>query len=95
MTAYVVVDIQITDPVGYKEDKKLASSTVEYYGWKYIARGGKTEILRGDRSPGRLVFLEFENSAQAKNWLNSAEYSQPRQLRHNTATSHMVVIDGV
>lgn len=95
MTAYVIVDIHITDPVGYEEYKKLASSTVELYGGKYIARGGKTEILEGDWTPGRLVILEFNNSDQAKKWLNSSEYSQPRQLRHKTATSNMVVIEGV
>lgn len=95
MTAYVIVDIHITDPVGYEEYKKLAWSTVELYGGKYIARGGKTEILEGDWTPGRLVILEFNNSDQAKKWLNSSEYSQPRQLRHKTATSNMVVIEGV
>ena len=47
MTAYVIVDIHITDPVGYEECKKLASPTVELYGGNYIARGGKTEILEG------------------------------------------------
>lgn len=95
MTAYVIVDIHVNDPVGYEEYKKSASPTLELYGGKYIARGGRTEILEGDWSPGRLVILEFENSEQAKKWLNSAEYSQPRQLRHKTATSNMVVIDGV
>ncbi|MCI0553033.1 MAG: DUF1330 domain-containing protein [Anaerolineae bacterium] len=95
MTAYVIVDIHITDPIGYEEYKKLASPTVEAYGGKYIARGGKTEILEGDWMPARLVILEFENSEQAKKWLNSLEYSQPRQLRHKTATSNMVLIDGV
>jgi len=41
------------------------------------------------------VLLEFENSEQAKKWLNSPEYNHPRQLRHKTATSNMVVIEGV
>jgi uncharacterized protein (DUF1330 family) len=95
MTAYVIVDIHVIDPVGYEEYKKLASPTLGLYGGKYIARGGSTEILEGDWSPGRLVILEFENSEGAKKWLNSTEYSLPRQLRHKTATSSMVVIDGV
>ena len=95
MTAYVIVDINVTDPVRYEEYKKLATPTVEMYGGKYIARGGKTEVLEGDWSPSRLVILQFEDMEQAKAWLNSTEYSGPRSIRHATAISNMVVIDGV
>jgi len=95
MTAYVIVDIHVTDSVRYEDYKRLAAPTVEYFGGKYIARGGKTETLEGDWSPMRLVILQFENSEQAKKWLNSAEYSEARALRHQTATSQMVVIEGV
>lgn len=45
MTAYVIVDINITDPTRHEEYKKLAAPTVELYGGKYIARGGKAEVL--------------------------------------------------
>ena len=95
MTAYVIVDINVTDPVRYEDYKRLAAPTVELYGGKYIARGGKTETLEGDWSPTRLVILQFDTMEQAKNWLNSSEYSEARNLRHQTATSQMVVIEGV
>ena len=95
MTAYVIVDINVTDPVRYEDYKSLAAPTVELYGGKYIARGGKTETLEGDWSPTRLVILQFDNAEQAKSWLNSTEYSEARALRHQTATSNMVVIEGV
>ena len=95
MTAYVIVDINVTDPVRYEDYKQLAAPTVELYGGKYIARGGKTETLEGNWSPTRLVILQFDNSEQAKKWLHSTEYSQARALRHQTAISQMVVIEGV
>jgi uncharacterized protein (DUF1330 family) len=95
MTAYVIVDINVIDPVRYEDYKRLAAPTVELYGGKYIARGGKTETLEGDWSPTRLVILQFESLEQAKNWLNSTEYSQARDLRHRTAISNMVAIEGV
>jgi uncharacterized protein (DUF1330 family) len=76
MTAYVIVDIDVHDPVGYDEYKKLAPAAVELYGGKYIARGGKTETLEGDWTPSRLVILQFDNSEQAKKWLNSDEYHE-------------------
>ena len=95
MTAYVIVDINVTDPVRYEDYKKLAAPTVELYGGKYIARGGKTETLEGEWSPNRLVILQFDNLEQAKTWHNSMEYSEAKHLRHETAISKMVVIDGV
>ncbi len=95
MTAYVIVDINVTDPLRYEDYKSLAAPTVELYGGKYIARGGKTETLEGDWSPTRLVILQFDNAEQAKSWLNSTEYSEARALRHQTATSNMVLIEGV
>ena len=95
MTAYVIVDINVTDPVRYEEYKKLAPPIVEMYGGKYIARGGKTETLEGDWSPSRLVILQFDSLEQAKNWHDSVEYSGPRSMRQESTISKMVVIEGV
>ena len=94
MSAYVIVDIDVHDPVGYEEYKKLAPAAVALYGGKYVARGGQTEALEGDWSPSRLVILQFENVEQAKKWVNSDEYSEARKKRHATAKSNMVVIEG-
>ena len=47
MTAYVIVDIEVSDPEGYKEYVKLAPEAVKLYGGKYIARGGYNETLEG------------------------------------------------
>lgn len=95
MTAYVIVDIQVKDPVRYEEYKQLAAPTVELYGGKYIARGGRTETLEGEWSPSRLVILQFEDIEQARTWLDSPEYAPARGIRHQTAISNMVVIEGV
>ncbi len=95
MSAYVVVDIEVTDPEGYKEYVKLAPATVAQYGGRYLARGGHTEVLEGEWQPKRLVILEFESIEQAKAWLHSPEYAPARALRHRYARTNMVVIEGV
>ena len=82
MSAYVIVEIEITDPVGYEEYKKQAGATVEKYGGKYIVRGGKSEVLEGNWKPKRIVILEFPSIDRAKEWLNSEEYREPRKKRH-------------
>jgi uncharacterized protein (DUF1330 family) len=95
MAAYVIVDIEITDPAGYEEYKKLAGATVEKYGGKYIVRGGATEVLEGDWKPRRIVMLEFESVQRAKEWLNCEEYREPRKMRHRTAKTKMIVVESV
>jgi len=95
MTAYVIVDIEVTDPEGYKEYAKMAPEAVKLYGGKYIARGGPNETLEGDWQAKRLVILEFPSVEQAKSWLNSAEYAPARKLRHQYARSNMVVVEGL
>lgn len=95
MTAYVVINNDILDPVRYGEYAELAPATIEAYGGKYLARGGKVEVLEGDWVPSRLVILQFESVEQAKKWLNSEEYSEPRKIRQSASHSRMVVIEGV
>ena len=95
MPAYIIVDIEISDPAGYEEYKKLAGATVEKYGGKYIVRGGPVETLEGDWKPKRIVVLEFESVHRAKEWLNCEEYRKPRKMRHRTAKTKMIVVEGV
>ena len=95
MPAYIIVEIDILDAGGYEEYKKLAGATVEKYGGKYIVRGGKTEVLEGDWQPKRIVILEFPTMARAKEWLNCEEYREPRKLRHKTARTKMILVEGL
>ena len=66
MAAYVIVEIEVVDPVGYEEYKKLASASIHNQGGKYIVRGGATEVVEGDWEPKRLVVLEFESMQRAR-----------------------------
>lgn len=95
MSAYVIVDIHITDPVRYSDYKELAPAAVARYGGSYLARGGTVETLEGDWQPGRLVILEFPTVVAAKAWLDSPEYAPAKALRHQAARSTMVVVAGV
>jgi uncharacterized protein (DUF1330 family) len=94
MTAYVIVDIEVTDSEGYKEYAKMAPEAVKSYGGKYLARGGQNETLEGNWQAKRLVILEFASVERAKAWLNSDEYAPALALRRKYAKSNMVVIEG-
>ena len=95
MSAYVILDITVHDPELFEQYKKLAPATISAYGGRYLARGGNADTLEGDWSPNRIVILQFDNVETAKHWLDSPEYREARSMRHQAATSHTVVVEGV
>jgi uncharacterized protein (DUF1330 family) len=95
MAAYVVVEIEIHDPVTYEEYKRLAPPSIEKYGGRYIVRGGAIETLEGDWKPERFVMLEFPSVEQAKKWWNCAEYAQAKALRQKSSKTQMIVAGGL
>jgi len=95
MAAYVIVDVTVNDPDRYAEYKPLAASTVEAFGGRYIVRGGATETLEGTWSPGRVVILEFPTSRRAREWWRSAAYRPAKEIRHSSARTEMILVEGV
>ena len=95
MAVYAVVNIQITDPDRYAQYREQAPPTIAHYGGKYLARGGKTEMLEGEWTPQRLVILEFESMKRFNEWYNSPEYAPLKRLRGETTLSDFVVIEGL
>jgi uncharacterized protein (DUF1330 family) len=95
MSAYIIVEVEVKDPIKYEDYKKLTPATLAVYGGKFIVRGGKGELLEGDKQPERIVILEFESVEKAKAWWSSPEYSEVKKLRHATANSRMIVIEGL
>ncbi len=95
MAAYLVVDIEITDPEVFEEYRKAVSSTIASFGGRYLARGGKTEVLEGQWAPRRLVILEFPTMARLKEWYDSPGYAPLLALRKRSASSNLVITEGI
>ena len=94
MPAYVLADIDVTDPVGYEDYKPLSSAAVERYGGRFLVRGGATEVLEGDWPTGRFVVVEFPDAETARAWYDSPEYRQARAVRARTAVGRLLLVDG-
>ena len=94
MPAYVIADIEITDPAGYEEYRRRVPATIAQYGGRYLARGGTVEVLEGDWHPHRLVVLEFPSLADARRWYESPEYREPLAIRQRCSRGHAIVVEG-
>ncbi|UCG87134.1 MAG: DUF1330 domain-containing protein [Gemmatimonadota bacterium] len=95
MAAYLIAEIDIHDAERYEEYRKLAAPTVAAYGGRYVVRGGAVTRLEGKWAPGRVVVLEFPSVDRAKQWWDSAEYSPAKALRQMSASTEMIVVQGV
>ena len=95
MPTYVIVDVTITNPEEYEAYKLLTPASIAAHGGRFIVRGGATETLEGDWQHGRIVVLEFPTAEQAKTWWASAEYATAKAIRQKTATTNMILVEGI
>ncbi|MBC8338203.1 MAG: DUF1330 domain-containing protein [Rhodospirillales bacterium] len=95
MAAYIIVQIDVTDPDTFEVYRAQVPPTLEQYGGEYIVRGGVQEILEGDWPHPRCVVLKFPSMEQAKAWHESAEYEGPKALRQSASRGNMLVVEGV
>lgn len=94
MAAYILAEIEITDPEGYKEYTKAVPATIAKYGGRFLIRGGACEALEGDWSQRRRVLLEFPTMDAARKWWNSPEYEKPRAMRQAASKGRLLLIEG-
>jgi uncharacterized protein (DUF1330 family) len=95
MPAYVIVEVDVTDPEAHAEYRRQAPATLARYGGRYLVRAGAMETLEGDWHPPRLIVLEFPSRDHARRWHDSEEYRGPRALRMAAAKSRMVLVEGL
>jgi uncharacterized protein (DUF1330 family) len=95
MSAYVIVQVDVHDPVRYEDYKTLVPPSLEKFGGRFLVRGGKTHTLEGSWAPARFVMVEFPSVERAKAWWASPEYAAAKALRQATADSMLIVAEGV
>lgn len=95
MAAYVIVQIDVHDPVTYERYKQLSGPSMVPFGGRFLVRGGEVETLEGSWLPRRLVVLEFPDAAAARTWWASTEYAEGKALRQASAHTEMLLVEGV
>jgi uncharacterized protein (DUF1330 family) len=95
MPAYVLAEIEITNPEGYKEYTAAVPATIAQYGGKFLVRGGSIEVLEGEWPARRRVLLEFPSVEAAKRWWNSPEYEKPLAMRRANSNGRLLLLEGV
>ena len=94
MPAYVLAEVEVTNPAGYESYRPLAGASVAQYGGKFVVRGGKAELIEGSKEPARIVVIEFPDTAAAKRWYNSPEYQEALKIRLANSTGRVILVEG-
>ena len=95
MPAYVLAEIEIRNPDGYKEYTQTVPATITQYGGRFLVRGGTVEVLEGDWPQKRRVIIEFPSMQQAKKWWDSPEYTKPKAMRRANSKGRLLLLEGV
>ena len=95
MSAYVLAEIEITNPEAYKEYTTTVPATIAKYGGRFLVRGGRAETLEGEWPNRRRVLLEFPSLDAAKRWWDSPEYEKPKALRQAHSNGRLILLEGV
>ncbi len=94
MAAYVMGEIEVTDPAAYEDYRKQVMAVVTKYGGRFIVRGGRVETLEGGWAPKRFVALEFPSMEQAQKFYRSPEYAPLIELRQKASRGKLILVEG-
>lgn len=95
MSAYVIADVQVTDPAAYELYRPLAAASIARFGGRFIVRGGKVELLEGAAEPQRMVVIEFADAEVARRWYRSEEYQKALKIRQSASTqARLILVEG-
>lgn len=94
MAAYVIAEIEITDPSAYEDYRRQVPAVVAKYGGKFLVRGGKVDPKEGGWKPSRIVVVEFPSMAQAQKWYDSPEYAPLIRLRQKASRGKLILVEG-
>ena len=95
MPAYMIARINVTDPEQYKNYIAATPAIIEKFGGKFIARGGETVTLEGERETRRIAIVEFPALDNIREFYDSAEYRAAMKLREGAAELDILGVAGV
>ena len=94
MSAYAILQINITNQKKYKEYLNQVTTIVKKHQGEYIVRGGKSEVVQGEWNYQRTVVVKFPSYDAAIQWYNSEEYAPIKKIREDNSEGNCIIIEG-
>jgi uncharacterized protein (DUF1330 family) len=94
--AYVVAEIDVTNPEPYeKEYVPIAAKAITDGGGKYLVRGGETAAMYGEPPKPRIAVMAFESMEKAQAAFNSSAYQEAKKVGDKYANFRIYAVEGV
>ncbi|MEO8310420.1 MAG: DUF1330 domain-containing protein [Caldimonas sp.] len=98
MSAYLIVEHIITDPLKFEEYRVKVGPMIAKRGGRYLTKGGTHTMPEGGHwTPERVVIVEFPDMRALNAWYTAPEYAPLIALRKQ-CTSEMdmlITLEGV
>ncbi len=93
MTAYMIFEIEITDPQGWEAYRKVAGPVMTAAGGRFVLSGDRIEPLEGDWAPASLSVVAFPSADVARQFYHSDDYARLKLLRQAASRGRGVLLD--
>lgn len=90
---YIIGHITVRDMEAYKEYVEKDTPILQGMGGRFIVRGGQSQVMEGEALE-RHVVIEFPSYEAALAAYNDPEYQEVMKIRHRTADSTIIVVEG-
>lgn len=90
---YIIGHITVKDPEAFKEYVAKDTPVLLGLGARFLVRGGQAEVVEG-QAENRHVLVEFDSYEAAKASYHDPAYQEAAKMRHNCATSTIMVAEG-
>lgn len=94
MPAYLIAELEITDPDSYARYRAETPGVIACHGGRFLVRGGAAELKEGGPAPGRLVVVEFPDLETARRFYDSPEYRAILPLRQGASRGRLLLVEG-
>lgn len=93
--AYVVNEIEVTDPATFQTYSTRQGALIQSFGGRFLARGGAAETIAGSPVQTRIVIYAFDSVEKMHAWRAAPEQAALIALRDKSSHFRSFAVEGV
>ena len=93
---YIYAELDVHDaPTFYDEYMVKVRPILQAYGAVFLCATDSPRVVEGDRVVKRVILVEFESPARAREFFYSESYQSIIDIRLRSASAHLYFLDGL
>ena len=89
---HFIAHFTVDDRDGYRVYEQGFFPILKAHGGRFVTYDDAPTVLEGERVDGRTVVIAFDSEDACLTWWNSPEYVELARHRHESTTTHSIVI---